>query len=56
VTEDLMTVPEVAATLRLHPQTIRRWIKAGTLPAARIGRDYRVSEAAVRALLDGESA
>jgi excisionase family DNA binding protein len=28
-----MTVDEIAATLKLNPQTIRNWIESGTLPA-----------------------
>lgn len=40
----LLTVPEVAATLRLHPDTVRRWLRAGQLPAVNLGgrRGYRV--------------
>jgi excisionase family DNA binding protein len=37
-----MTVAEVAATLKLNPQTIRNWIDAGKLPAHRLGRRVRV--------------
>jgi excisionase family DNA binding protein len=42
--DPLMTVPEVAATLRLHPDTVRRWLRAGQLPAVNLGgrRGYRV--------------
>ncbi len=40
--DEYLTVDEVAATLRLVPQTIRNWIDAGTLPAVRIGRRVRI--------------
>jgi excisionase family DNA binding protein len=42
--DSLMTVPEVAATLRLHPDTVRRWLRAGQLPAVNLGgrRGYRI--------------
>jgi excisionase family DNA binding protein len=42
----LLTVPEVAATLRLHPDTVRRWLRAGQLPALNLGgrRGYRVRQ------------
>jgi len=33
---DLLTVKEVASILRLSPLTIKRWGKAGKLPAIRI--------------------
>ena len=35
---ELMTVQEVAERLKVTPQTVRRWIRAGLLPASRIGR------------------
>jgi len=35
---ELLTVKEVADRLKLNPQTVRRWIRAGLLPASRVGR------------------
>jgi len=35
---EFLTVREVAERLKLNPQTVRRWIRAGLLPASRIGR------------------
>lgn len=37
------TVEEAAKILKLHPQTLRRWIRHGKLPAKRFGRQFRVS-------------
>ena len=47
--EELLTVDEVARRLKLHPETVRRWIRAGKLRAIRLGSDraglrIRVSE------------
>lgn len=30
-----LTVPEVAARLKVHPETIREWLRAGRFPNAR---------------------
>lgn len=41
---DLLTVEEVAAELRVHHSTVRRWIAGGALRAHRPGpRSMRVS-------------
>jgi len=35
------TIAEAAKLLKLHPQTLRRWIREGKLPAKRFGRQFR---------------
>jgi excisionase family DNA binding protein len=40
-----LTTRDVARRLGVHPQTVRRWIASGRLPATRIGKDYRISRA-----------
>ena len=37
-----LTVAETSTLLRTHPVTIRDWIRAGTLPAARFGSKWAV--------------
>ncbi len=39
-----LTVAEVASMLRVSTMTVYRLIKGGQLPAARVGKSYRVSE------------
>lgn len=36
------TLEEAARILKLHPQTLRRWIRQGRLPARRFGRQFRL--------------
>lgn len=38
------TIPEVADTLRVTPQTVRAWIKQGRLKGQRIGRPILITE------------
>src|SRR5579883_549232 len=38
-----LTVEEVAEELRVHPQTVRQWIREGELDAFDTGRGYRIS-------------
>lgn len=45
-----LTVAEAAELLRCSPQTIRRLVRAGRLPALRLGRDLRISREALAAL------
>jgi len=47
----LMTVSQVAEEFQVTTQTIRNWIDHGTLPAAKIGRAFRVRREDVEELL-----
>jgi excisionase family DNA binding protein len=47
----LLTVAEVARTLRVSNMTVYRLIKAGALPALRVGKNYRIREADLQAFL-----
>lgn len=44
-----MTTNEAAALLGLQPVTVRAAIKAGTLRAKKVGRDWHITPAAVEA-------
>jgi excisionase family DNA binding protein len=37
-----LTVAEVSDELKLHPATVRSWVKSGRLAAVRVGRTWRV--------------
>jgi excisionase family DNA binding protein len=42
-----LTVAEVAAAMRVSKMTVYRLVHSGELPAARVGRSFRVPEDAV---------
>ncbi|MEC8573666.1 MAG: helix-turn-helix domain-containing protein [Pseudomonadota bacterium] len=46
-----LSVNEIAALLRFHPKTIRRWITKGELPATQLGRDWRIKHSDLKACL-----
>lgn len=51
-----MTVTEVAAELRVNPETVRRWIKTGRLAGiVTPGGTYRVPRHAVEAVMQEAS-
>lgn len=39
-----LTPQEVSDLLRVSTQTVRRWIKEGSLPAYKVGRGWRVRD------------
>jgi len=51
-TSRFLTVQEVAELMRVSTMTVYRLIKAGDLPAVRVGRSFRVPEQAVHEYLD----
>lgn len=51
--EKLLTINEVTAILKVSKLTIYRYIKAGRLPAYKVGRDYRVKQEDFDKLLKG---
>jgi len=51
----LLTVSEVAATMRVSNMTVYRLIKGGELPAVRVGKNYRIRESDVERFLQDRS-
>lgn len=54
MSERLLTAAEVADRLRVSTMTIYRLIRAGELPAVRVGRNYRVREPDLEAYLESQ--
>ena len=51
----LLTVAEVAATMRVSNMTVYRLIKSGEVPALRVGKNYRIRETDVDRYLSARS-
>jgi len=49
-----MTIKEVMETLRVSQLTVYRYIKAGKLPAYKVGRDYRIKETDFKKFLESK--
>lgn len=41
----MLTVPEAAKRVDRDPETIRRWIRSGRLPAKKVGTQHVIEEA-----------
>ena len=39
---ELLTIDNVADFFQVSPKTVRRWIQAGDLPAAKLGNQLRI--------------
>lgn len=51
---DILTVEEVAAYLRLQPQTIYKWAHEKRIPAAKLGKEWRFRKSILDRWLDAQ--
>ncbi|MGZ3612175.1 MAG: helix-turn-helix domain-containing protein [Ktedonobacteraceae bacterium] len=51
MSEKMLTVEEIAEELRVHPETVRQWIRDGELIAIDISKEYRVLRSDLDAFL-----
>ena len=51
-TENLLTVAEIAARMRVSKMTVYRLVQSGAIHGIRFGRSYRVTETAVQQYLE----
>lgn len=49
----MLTVPEAARRAALDPETIRRWIRAGRLPARKVGTQYLIDDTELAQAIGG---
>ncbi len=52
--DDIMTLEEVAAYLRLTPQTIYKWAQEKRIPAAKLGKEWRFRRSTLDRWLDAQ--
>ncbi|MHB0868449.1 MAG: helix-turn-helix domain-containing protein [Chloroflexota bacterium] len=51
MSEEVLTVQEVAAMLRTTPATVYAWCRAGKLPAFKIGQQWRIRARALEEMM-----
>lgn len=49
---EILTVEQAAESLQIHKVTVYKYIRSGLLPAAKLGKVYRIYRKDVEALLD----
>jgi excisionase family DNA binding protein len=52
--EDILTISELSAHLRVHPTTIYRLLREGRIPGFRVGSAWRFSRAAIEVWEHGQ--
>ncbi len=50
--DEILTIEEVAAYLKLKPQTIYRWAHTGKIPGAKLGKEWRFRRSSIEAWID----
>lgn len=50
---DIMTLEEVAAYLKVTPQTIYTWAQEKRIPAAKLGKEWRFKKSVIDRWFDG---
>jgi excisionase family DNA binding protein len=54
--DEMLTIGDVAAYLKLKPQTIYKWAQAGTIPGAKFGKEWRFRRSAIERWIDSQIA
>lgn len=50
--ENLYTVEEAAETLKIHPETLRDYLRDGKIGGVKLGRSWRLRETDLRAFVE----
>ena len=51
--DEIMTLEEVAAYLKVKPQTIYTWAQEKRIPAAKLGKEWRFKRSIIDVWFDG---
>ena len=51
----MITVPEAARRVGRNPETVRRWIREGKLPATKVGTQHVIDEQDLAAIVDADA-
>ena len=52
----ILTTKELALLMRIHPETARRWLRSGHVPARKIGGAWRIVESDLKAFISAGTA
>lgn len=47
MTEELLTLEEVAEQLKVSPNTVRDWLRTGKIAGIKMGRLWRIKQSAI---------
>ena len=51
-----ITIDQAAEYMQVNPMTVRRWIKAGKLPASNVNGLWRIDSEQLEKLMEGKKA
>jgi excisionase family DNA binding protein len=50
--DEMLTIEELAAYLKLRPQTIYKWVQSGKIPGAKFGKEWRFRRSSIEKWID----
>ena len=50
--DEMLRIEDVAAYLKLKPQTIYKWAQNGTIPGVKFGKEWRFNRSAIERWID----
>ena len=50
--DEMLTIEELAAYLKLKPQTIYKWAQTGNVPGGKFGKEWRFRRSTIQRWID----